>query len=149
MSLLVPLTINSWHQAVYRHIGLSLSVHAVLCCEDDIACPLHAWLPVYNHDLGGAPEYDDAILWLNNLLFSCVWCPEIQTGPVHPAFSVGWTAIPAIGSYGSYFLMYAQWRNLGVVLTCFEKLKRRVVGRYPEVPWRGTFRHTGGHKKVN
>ena len=105
---------------MYRHIGLSLSVHAVLCCEDDIACPLHAWLPVYNHDLGGAPEYDDAILWLNNLLFSCVWCPEIQTGPVHPAFSVGWTAIPAIGSYGSYFLMYAQWRNLGVVLTCFE-----------------------------
>ena len=30
------------------------------------------------------------------------------------------------------------------------KLKRRVVGRYPEaLPWRGTFRHTGGHKKVN
>ena len=23
-------------------------------------------------------------------------------------------------AYGSYFLMYAQWRNLGAILICFE-----------------------------
>eukprot|EP00435_Cladocopium_sp_Y103_P019277 s1012_g4.t1 len=77
-------------------------------------------LPVWNHDLGGSAEYDEAVLWPDRALLQTVWYPHIGHSHVPACVRAACPRLPAPGQSGSFLLLYIQHFNVGAILVCWE-----------------------------
>ena len=97
-----------------------------------------AWLPLYNHDLGGSEEYDDAVLWLHRSLQQTVWYPHLGHSSVPASVRTACPQLPAPGEAGSFLLLYIRHLNLGMMLVCWEAENAAGWPRMGGTAWRET-----------
>lgn len=104
-------------------VFLAVVCRAVSCpflpaaqANDDVL----AWLPMWNHDLGGSAEYDEAVLWLDRALLQTVWYPHIGHSHVPACVRAACPRLPAPGQSRSFLVLYIQHFNVGAILVCWE-----------------------------
>lgn len=105
-----------------------------LCKENE---DKNAWLPIHNHDLGAPTAFDHAILWLDSCIRAVLWIEHVPSAELNRGFPVLFaTPPPPPNVYVSYFLVYAEYKNIAFVLVFWEEEDenlRAVVPRHLRV----------------